>query len=126
MNGTDIKEEAGCRSWIEWTPELERELLTPDEILDVRLKSRVMCALIDAREERNISLQDVARMSGVNRSTVTKVAMAATNPSVWTLIRMLRPLGLTLDVVPIPEEERETAEGSAHQEGTLAAVQGVN
>ena len=124
MNGTDIKEEAGCRSWIEWTPELERELLTPDEILDVRLKSRIMCALIDAREERNISLQDVARMSGVNRSTVTKVAMAATNPSVWTLIRMLRPLGLTLDVVPIPEEERGAAERPAPQEGALAATQG--
>ena len=124
MNGTDIKEEAGCRSWIEWTPELERELLTPDEILDVRLKSRIMCALIDAREERNISLQDVSRMSGVNRSTISKIAMGAANPSVWTLIRMLRPLGLTLDVVPIPEEEREAAERPAQQEGTLAAAQG--
>ena len=110
-------------AYICW-PELERELLTPDEILDVRLKSRIMCALIDAREERNISLQDVARMSGVNRSTVTKVAMAATKPSVWTLIRMLRPLGLTLDVVPIPEEERGAAEGPAQQEGALAATQG--
>ena len=124
MNGTDIKEETKCRSWIEWTPELERELFSPDERLSARLMSRVMCALIDAREERNISLQDVSRMSGVNRSTVTKVAMAATNPSVWTLIRMLRPLGLTLDVVPIPEEERETAERPAPQEGALAATQG--
>ena len=66
--------------------------------------SRVMCALIDAKTKQNISLRDVAAMSGVNRSTVYNVAMAATNPSVWTLIRMLRPLGLTLDVVPIPEE----------------------
>ena len=106
MNGTGIEEEATCRSWIELSLELERELFSPDERLSGRLMSRVMCALIDAREERNISLQDVSRMSGVNRSTVTKVAMAATNPSVWTLIRMLRPLGLTLDVVPIPKEER--------------------
>ena len=124
MNGTGIKEEAGCRSWIEWTPELERELFSPDERLCARLMSRIMCALIDAKTKRNISLRDVASMSGVNRSTVTKVAMAATNPSVWTLIRMLRPLGLTLDVVPIPEEEREAAEGPATQEGTLAAAQG--
>ena len=105
MNGTDIKEETKCRSWIEWTPELERELLTPDERLSCRLDVQIMCALVDAREERNISLQDLASMSGVNRSTISKIAMGAANPSVWTLIRMLRPLGLTLDVVPIPEGE---------------------
>ena len=105
MNGTDIKENTKCCSWIEWTPELEREIFSPDEVLDIRLKSRIMCALIDAKTKRNISLQDVASMSGVNRSTIYNVAMAATNPSVWTLIRMLRPLGLTLDVVPIPDSE---------------------
>ena len=105
MNGTDVKEDAAYSSWIEWTPELERELFSPDEILDSRLMSRVMCALIDARREKHIGRQELAAMSGVNRSTISKIAMGAANPSVWTLIRMLRPLGLTLDVVPIPEEE---------------------
>ena len=106
MNGTDTKEEVTCRSWIEWTPELERELFSPDEILDSALMSRVMCALIDARREKGIGRRELAAMSGVNRSGFSKIAMGAANPSVWTLIRMLRPLGLTLDVVPIPKEER--------------------
>ena len=124
MNGTDIKEDATCRSWIEWTPELERELLTPDERLSCRLDVQIMCALVDARQEKHIGSRELEAMSGVNRSTISRIAMGAANPSVWTLIRMLRPLGLTLDVVPIPEEERETAERLAPQEGTLAAVQG--
>ena len=106
MSGTDIKEEAACSSWIEWTPELRAEFFSPDEILNNTLMSQVMCALIDARREKGIGRQELAAMSGVNRSTISKIAMGAANPSVWTLIRMLRPLGLTLDVVPIPKEER--------------------
>ena len=70
--------------------------------------SRVMCALIDARREKRIGRQELAAMSGVNRSTISKIAMGAANPSVWTLIKMLRPLGLTLDVVPIPDSELRT------------------
>ena len=124
MNGTDIKEDGTYSCWIEWTPELERELLTPDERLSCRLDVQIMCALVDARQEKHIGSRELEAMSGVNRSTISRIAMGAANPSVWTLIRMLRPLGLTLDVVPIPEEERETAERLAPQEGTLAAVQG--
>ena len=124
MNGTGIKEEAACSSWIEWTPELRAKFFSADEILNNTLMARVICALIDARREKGIGRQELATMSGVNRSTISKIAMGAANPSVWTLIRMLRPLGLTLDVVPIPEEEREAAERPAQQEGTLAAAQG--
>ena len=94
MNGTDIKEEAACRSWIEWTPELERELFSPDEILNNNLMASVMCALVDARREKGIGSQELAAMSGVNRSTISKIAMGAANPSVWTLIRMLTSAGL--------------------------------
>ena len=95
------------------------ELLAPVEILDSRLMSRVMCALVDARREKRIGRQELAAMSGVNRSTISKIAMGAANPSVWTLIRMLtsavKPASLpacavglqgqTLDVVPIPDSE---------------------
>ena len=58
MNGTDIKEEATCSSWIEWTPELERKFFSLDEILDSTLMSHVMCALIDARREKGIGRQE--------------------------------------------------------------------
>ena len=65
MNGTDVKEDAAYSSWIEWTPELERELFSPDEILDSRLMSRVMCALIDARREKRIGRQEHNRAASI-------------------------------------------------------------
>lgn len=90
---------------IEWTPELERELYTPDEILNNKLQARVMCALIDARHEQNISQRDLEAMSGVKRSTIARLETGMTSPTVSTLIKILRPLGLTLDVVRIPPRE---------------------
>lgn len=90
---------------IEWTPELERELYTPDEILNNKLQARVMCALIDARHEQNISQRDLEAMSGVKRSTIARLETGMTSPTVSTLIKILRPLGLTLDVVRIPRRE---------------------
>ena len=90
---------------IEWTPELERELYTPDEILNNKLQARVMCALIDARHEQNISQRDLEAMSGVKRSTIASLETGMTSPTVSTLIKILRPLGLTLDVVRIAQRE---------------------
>lgn len=90
---------------IEWTPELEKELYTPDEILNNKLQARVMCALIDARRECNISQRDLEALSGVKRSTIARFETGATSPTVSTLIKILRPLGLTLDVVRIPQRE---------------------
>lgn len=91
---------------IEWTPELERELYSQDEILSNRLQARVMCALIDARRERNISQRDLEEMSGVKRSTIARFETGATSPTISTLIKMLLPLGLTLDIVRIPKQEK--------------------
>ena len=68
MNGTDIKEDGTYSCWIEWTPELERELLTPDERLSCRLDVQIMCALVDARREKRIGRRVLAAMGGVNRS----------------------------------------------------------
>ena len=93
------------RSGIEWTPELERELYSPEEILNNKLQARVMCALIDARQKQHISQRELEAKSGVKRSTIARFETGATSPTVATLIKILRPLGLTLDVVRIPELE---------------------
>lgn len=42
---------------VKWTPELERELCTPEEILENKLQVKLICSLIDARQklDRQIS-----------------------------------------------------------------------
>lgn len=104
-----------CSPGVKWTPELEKELYSPDEILNNKLQARVMCALIDARREHSISQRDLEALSGVKRSTIARFETGATSPTVSTLIKMLLPLGLTLDVVRIPDHELSMLRTAEHE-----------
>lgn len=57
---------------VEWAQKLEKKLYSHDEMLNNKLQARVMCALIDARRERNIIQRGLEAMSGVKRSTIAR------------------------------------------------------
>lgn len=90
-----------AKNAIKWTPELERELYTPEEIEMNNLQAKLLCAIIDARQERGVSQRELEAMSGVKQSQIARLESGAASPTLDTLFKLLKPLGKTLTIVPI-------------------------
>ena len=74
--------------------------LTPAEQAEVKLNAQIICALIDARNNKKISQKELEELSGVRQPLIARIERGKTNPQITTLLRILEPLGMTLAVVP--------------------------
>lgn len=76
-------------------------LMSPDEILESDLRVQLIDELIGARNEQGISQKKLEELSGVKQPIIARMETGKTSPQVSTLIKILKPLGKTLAVVPI-------------------------
>ena len=77
----------------EFMDEAQREKIN----LEVSLIGR----LIEAREKKGITQQKLADMSGMKQSAIARIEKLSATPKIDTMIRLLKPLGYKLDIVPI-------------------------
>ncbi len=88
---------------IEWTEELEKQLCTPEEMMENRIQVELMSALVEARKEKGISQRELEELSGVAQSAIARMEKGNVNPTLDTLVKILTPLGKKLSIVPITE-----------------------
>ena len=81
--------------------EVERELFTPEEIAESRLRAAIIGELIKARQEQGISQKQLEEISGVKQPVIARMERGHTSPQLDTLLKVLAPLGKTLAVVPL-------------------------
>ena len=86
----------------EWG-EIEKELLTPEEIAEVDLKVALIGELIKARQEKGITQQRLEELSGVKQPVIARMEKGKTNFQIDTVLKILAPLGKTLAIVPIDQ-----------------------
>jgi len=79
---------------------LESGSLSQEEIDASEARVAIMCALIDARNEKKISQRKLEELSGVRQSVIARMETGQTNPKLNTLLKVLAQLGMTLAVVP--------------------------
>ena len=75
--------------------------LNDSEKEEIKLNAQIASAIIKAREEQNITQQELEKMSGVTQPLIARIERGKTEPRVSTIIKLLEPLGKTLKVVPI-------------------------
>lgn len=75
----------------------EKELL--------ELEYNFICDFIKLRKDNDLSQKELAKMSGVVREKITKIENGLNSPQINSLIKILRPLGYTLKIVPIKEDD---------------------
>lgn len=75
--------------------------LTPVEIAEIELKTQIIVEMLRARNGEGISQKELEIISGVKQPLIARIEKGKTDPQITTLLRMLRPLGYTLAVVPI-------------------------
>ena len=87
--------------WSEYKATLD---LTQDEWDEISLKIKIVGEIIKARESQSITQQDLEELSGVRQPVIARLERNNTDPRLTTILRILRPLGKTLAIVPIENE----------------------
>lgn len=81
--------------------DVERELFTPEEIAESKLKVSLIGELIKTRQEQGISQKKLEELSGVKQPVIARMEKGYTSPQIDTLLKVLAPLGKTLAIVPL-------------------------
>lgn len=83
--------------------DVEKELFTPEEIAENKLKVALIGELVKARKEKGITQRELEILSGVKQPVIARVENGNTTPNLSTILKILQPLGKTLAIVPIEE-----------------------
>ncbi|MCL2187679.1 MAG: helix-turn-helix domain-containing protein [Defluviitaleaceae bacterium] len=74
---------------------------TQDEWDEISLKVKIVGEIIKARESQSVTQQDLEELSGVRQPVIARLERNNTDPRLTTILKILRPLGKTLAIVPI-------------------------
>lgn len=76
--------------------------LNPDikqDIEEMETLASIVSSIIERRNELGISQRELAELCGLPHSSVARIESCTVKPKVDTLIKIMKPLGLTLSVV---------------------------
>lgn len=89
--------------------DVKKELnFTPEEEAEMQLEMELIEATIEARKKANLTQRELSEKSGVIQPSIAKIESFARSPQATTLIKLLYPMGYTIKVVPINENEKVT------------------
>ena len=83
--------------------EVKKELFTSEEIAEIEASAALMGELIEARHKQGISQKRLEELSGVSQPVIARMEKGITSPQISTLLKVLRPLGLTVKITPVSE-----------------------
>lgn len=95
---------SGKRKVEELTDEFEKPMDAPVEIDVGDLWEALRGELIQARQERGLTQRDLEKLSGVKQPVIARMETGKTIPNLDTVIKLLVPLGLTLNIVDLPSD----------------------
>jgi len=92
------KENPYGMDWQEFRKTLE---FTEEEEALMELEWQIIKATIEAREKNNMSQRALSLASGIAQPAIAKIEKQKNSPQINTLIKLLVPLGYTLEIVPL-------------------------
>ena len=73
--------------------------LVKQDIEEMEVLAAIVTAIIDRRNELGYTQRDLAVICGLPQSSVARIEACIVKPNIETLIKIMKPLGLTLSVV---------------------------
>ena len=77
---------------------------TPEEEAEIQLEKDLIQATIDLRKKNNLTQRDLSKKSGLKQPVIARIESGTRSPQVYTLMRMLLPMGYTLRILPIDKK----------------------
>ena len=88
------------RTWEDYKKEAKSVSdVVKQDIEEMEVLAAIVTAIIDRRNELGYSQRDLAVICGLPQSSVARIEACVVKPNVETLIKIMKPLGLTLSVV---------------------------
>jgi len=78
----------------------DKEFLSDEERARIEFEVSLIGKLIEARENKGITQQKLARITGIKQSAIARLESMKATPQIDTLFKILKPLGYTLAIVP--------------------------
>lgn len=92
-------------SWEDVKKELEKDF-TQEDLDEIELEKQIIKATIEARKKANLTQQELSELTGIIQPSIAKIENFVRTPQYTTLMRLLRPMGYTIKVVPLKEHEK--------------------
>jgi predicted transcriptional regulator len=84
--------------------EKNMQALSDDELAEINLRVEIVGMIIEARNRGNMSQRELEKQSGVPQAVIARFETGSTDPRLTTLLRILKPLGYKLAIVPIDQK----------------------
>lgn len=95
---TDLGDEK-MRTWEDFKKEAKsKNIATKQDIEEMEALAAIISAIIERRNELGYSQRELAELCGLPHSSVARIEACTVRPNVDTLIKIMKPLGLTLSV----------------------------
>lgn len=79
----------------------KKNLLTIEEKKEIDIKVQLITDILQAREEQGFTQKRLEQVSGVKQPIIARLENGITDPQLTTILKILRPLGKTLAIVPL-------------------------
>lgn len=90
------------KNWKDVKKEIEEDF-TEEDLEEIELEKQIIRATIEARKKANLTQQELSELSGIIQPSIAKIENFVRTPQYTTLMRLLRPMGYTIKVVPLNE-----------------------
>lgn len=77
------------------------DFVTPEDREQINFEVALIGKMIEAREAKGLSQRELAEISGVKQPAIARMESMKSTPQLDTLLKVLVPLGYTLEIVPI-------------------------
>ena len=94
------------KKWKDVKKEIEEDF-TEVDLEEIELEKQIIRATIEARKNLNLTQQELSKLSGIIQPSIAKIECFARTPQYTTLMRLLRPMGYTLKVVPLNKKSKK-------------------
>ena len=84
--------------WKEFRNELN---ITQEEENVIEMEKELIRSMVAIREEQGLSQAELAKKCNVKQPTIARMEKDAHSPQIDSLLRVLAPLGYTLQIVPM-------------------------
>ena len=74
--------------------------LTPEEEDIINIEKALINAVVEAREQRGFTQKQLSELCGIKQPVIARFESAVHSPQINSMIRILKPLGYTLAIVP--------------------------